>query len=60
MIAVVGDARNSSSLHLHESLGFVPVGYLPEAGAKPGGAVDVVLLQRALATGSVALAHRAA
>ena len=48
MIAVVGDARNLASIRLHESLGFKPVGYLPNAGAKPGGPVDVVLLQRAL------------
>ena len=48
MIAVVGDARNRASLRLHESLGFKAVGYLPGAGQKPGGAVDVVLLQRGL------------
>jgi L-amino acid N-acyltransferase YncA len=60
MIAVVGDARNVASIQLHESLGFVAVGYLPGAGGKPGGAVDVVLLQRALAPGRVVLTHRAA
>ena len=48
MIAVVGDARNLASIRLHESLGFKPVGFLPSAGAKPSGPVDVVLLQRAL------------
>jgi L-amino acid N-acyltransferase YncA len=48
MIAVVGDARNLASIRLHQSLGFKPVGFLPNAGAKPSGPVDVVLLQRAL------------
>jgi L-amino acid N-acyltransferase YncA len=48
MIAVVGDARNLASIRLHESLGFKAVGFLPGAGAKPSGAVDVVLLQRSL------------
>ena len=48
MIAVVGDARNLASIRLHESLGFKAVGFLPGAGHKPGGPVDVVLLQRAL------------
>ena len=50
MIAVVGDARNLPSIRLHESLGFKAVGFLPGAGRKPGGAVDVVLLQRSLCT----------
>ena len=48
MIAVVGDARNLASIRLHESLGFKAVGFLPGAGHKPGGPVDVVLLQRSL------------
>ena len=48
MIAVVGDARNLASIRLHESLGFKAVGYLPDAGHKPSGPVDVVLLQRSL------------
>lgn len=48
MIAVVGDSRNRASIRLHESVGFKPVGFLPAAGMKPGGEVDVVLLQRAL------------
>ena len=48
MIAVVGDARNRASIRLHESLGFKAAGFLPGAGMKPGGEVDVVLLQRAL------------
>jgi phosphinothricin acetyltransferase len=53
MIAVVGDARNLASIRLHESLGFAAVGYLPAAGARPGGRVDVVLIQRALGDGPV-------
>ena len=48
MIAVVGDARNRASIRLHRSLGFKPAGFLPGAGHKPGGPVDVVLLQRPL------------
>jgi phosphinothricin acetyltransferase len=48
MIAVVGDARNLASIRLHEHLGFKAVGYLPGAGQKPGGSVDVVLMQRSL------------
>lgn len=48
MIAVVGDSRNRASIRLHESMGFKAVGFLPGAGMKPGGEVDVVLLQRAL------------
>ena len=54
MIAVVGDARNRASIRLHRSLGFKPVGFLPAAGHKPGGLVDVVLLQRALQPGGKA------
>ncbi len=50
MIAVVGDARNLPSIRLHQSLGFKAAGFLPGAGRKPGGVVDVVLLQRALCT----------
>jgi L-amino acid N-acyltransferase YncA len=57
MIAVVGDARNLASVRLHESLGFKAVGYLPNAGHKPGGAVDVVLLQRSLEVGCPASAQ---
>lgn len=48
MLAVVGDARNHASISLHQSAGFAVVGVLPGAGAKPDGAVDVVMLQRSL------------
>lgn len=48
MLAVVGDARNLASISLHQSAGFAVVGVLPGAGAKPDGAVDVVMLQRSL------------
>lgn len=58
MIAVVGDARNVASIRLHESLGFTVVGLLPGAGAKPGGPVDVVLLQRALDASGLGGAQR--
>lgn len=48
MIAVIGDARNRPSTRLHESLGFNAVGFLPAAGMKPTGPVDVVIMQRSL------------
>ena len=54
MIAVVGDARNLASIRLHEHLGFKAMGFLPGAGHKPGGPVDVVLLQRSLKVDSAA------
>ena len=65
MIAVVGDARNLASIRLHESLGFKAVGFLPGAGHKPGGPVDVVLLaagtgrgKQAAGTGAIIVRRR--
>ena len=46
--AEIGSAKSTASIRLHESVGFKPAGFLPSAGMKPGGEVDVVLLQRAL------------
>lgn len=59
MIAVVGDARNTASIRLHESLGFETCGFFPGAGVRPtrdDGEIelDVVLLQRSLVAGKEA------
>ncbi|WP_159718304.1 GNAT family N-acetyltransferase [Geminicoccus flavidas] len=48
MIAVIGDARNTTSIALHERSGFKICGVLPGAGEKSGEPVDVVLMQRTL------------
>lgn len=50
MHAVIGaiDADNAGSIALHESLGFVRVGTLPEVGFKFGRWLDLVLLQHTL------------
>lgn len=58
MLAVVGDARNLASISLHQSAGFAVVGVLPGAGAKPDGAVDVVMLQRPLDASGAGGVHR--
>jgi len=49
--AMVGaiDADNAGSIALHESLGFVRVGTLPQVGFKFGRWLDLALLQRTLA-----------
>lgn len=47
MIASI-DAEGAASLHLHESLGFVPVGHLREVGFKFGRWLDVRLLELVL------------
>jgi len=48
--AVIGaiDADNGGSIALHESMGFVNVGRLPQVGFKFGRWLDLVLLQRTL------------
>ncbi len=50
MHAMVGgiDAANEPSLRLHESLGFVRVGHLPEIARKFGRYIDLDLLQLTL------------
>ena len=50
MVAVIGDSGNRASIHLHAALGFAEVGVLRELGFKHGRWLDVVLMQRALAT----------
>jgi phosphinothricin acetyltransferase len=49
------DASNQASLKLHESFGFVRVGYLPSVGFKFGKWADSVMVQRALGTGDASL-----
>lgn len=44
MVAAV-DGGNEASIRLHERLGFVEVGRMPELGAKFGRWQDLVLLQ---------------
>lgn len=44
MVAAV-DGANEASIRFHERLGFVPVASIPEAGAKFGRWLDLVLLQ---------------
>lgn len=46
------DASNQASLRLHESLGFVRVGLLPNVGYKFGKWADSAMLQRALGPGA--------
>lgn len=48
-VVVAGvDADNEVSIRLHESLGFVRVGHLPEVGFKWNRRLDLVFLQRTL------------
>ncbi|HYB09134.1 MAG TPA: GNAT family N-acetyltransferase [Alphaproteobacteria bacterium] len=51
MIAVIGDAGQSSSVAAHMAMGFEQVGRLPSIGYKLGRWVDIVLMQRALGPG---------
>lgn len=44
MVAAI-DGANQKSIRFHQRLGFVPVARLPEAGAKFGRWLDLVLLQ---------------
>ncbi|KFI26150.1 acetyltransferase [Paenirhodobacter enshiensis] len=44
MVAAI-EAENAASIHLHERLGFVPVGRMPEVGQKFGRWLDLALLQ---------------
>ncbi len=55
MVALVGDSANAVSLRLHERLGFRRVGTLERVGFKFGRWLDIVLLQRSLATGAHAI-----
>jgi phosphinothricin acetyltransferase len=49
MIAAI-EAANAASIALHAALGFVEVGRMPEVGCKFGRWLDLVLMQRRLAT----------
>jgi L-amino acid N-acyltransferase YncA len=48
------DGANQASLHLHESMGFRQVGYLPSIGYKFGRWTDSVMMQRSLGLGATA------
>ena len=48
MLAVIGDAANTASIRLHESLGFRPAGRLERVGCKFGRWLDVTLMQKTL------------
>jgi L-amino acid N-acyltransferase YncA len=52
MVAVIGGSDQWPSIGLHRALGFTAVGMLPAVGAKFGGWIDVVLMQRALGPGA--------
>ena len=50
MLAVIGDSANASSIGVHRTCGFEMVGVMKEVGCKFDRWVDVVIMQRALAT----------
>jgi len=50
MIAGI-EAANTASVRLHASLGFAEVGRMPEVGCKFGRWLDLVLMQKRLASG---------
>jgi phosphinothricin acetyltransferase len=52
MIAVIGDSANTSSVALHQRLGFHHVGTLSNVGFKHGRWLDTVLMQRVLGPGA--------
>lgn len=49
-LAFIGDSYNSASIGLHRKLGFQHVGTLKNVGEKFGKLLDVIVMQRALAT----------
>jgi L-amino acid N-acyltransferase YncA len=55
MVAVIGGSDQWPSIRLHRALGFSRVGVLPAVGAKFGGWIDVVLMQRAVGLGAATL-----
>jgi L-amino acid N-acyltransferase YncA len=55
MVAVIGDSTNVRSIALHRSLGFSDAGTLTSVGRKFDRWIDVVFMQRALATGPIGL-----
>jgi phosphinothricin acetyltransferase len=52
MVAVIGDEESTSSVALHRSLGFEPVGILKGIGYKHGRWLSTVLMQRSLGRGT--------
>jgi L-amino acid N-acyltransferase YncA len=57
MLAVIGDAANAGSIGVHRALGFEHTGVLKAAGWKFDRWLDVILMQRALGTGSSSAAE---
>ena len=51
LIAVIGDSANTASIHVHKSVGFVPVGVLKSCGWKFDQWRDVVLMDLGLGAG---------
>jgi phosphinothricin acetyltransferase len=51
MLAVIGDSENAASIGVHRACGFELVGTMNAVGRKFDRWVDVVIMQRALATG---------
>lgn len=51
MVAVIGGSERTASIALHQKLGFVQVGLLPNLGLKHGQWLDCVLMQRVLGEG---------
>jgi L-amino acid N-acyltransferase YncA len=51
LIAVIGDSNNVSSVGVHRSLGFTPVGTLKSCGWKFGKWLDIVLMEKILGEG---------
>jgi phosphinothricin acetyltransferase len=49
-LAFIGDSYNAPSIALHRKLGFQHVGTLKNVGEKFGRALDVIVMQRTLAT----------
>jgi phosphinothricin acetyltransferase len=58
MVAIIGDSGNRSSIELHRSLGFTPVGTLRSVGWKHERWLDSVLMQRALGPGDTSPPER--
>jgi phosphinothricin acetyltransferase len=55
MLAVIGDAANTGSIGVHRACGFEMVGVMKGVGRKFDRWIDVVIMQRALATDTAPL-----
>lgn len=51
MVAAI-ESGNAASVHLHERLGFVVTGQMPQVGVKFGRWLDLTLMQRVLSPGA--------